>query len=297
MSEQDRNGNRAGFTLIELLVVIAIITILIGLLLPAIQKVRDAAARAESQNNLKQMGLAINNIAATYDGLLPPSFGLFPPPTGVAGPIFVHMLPYIEQQNLYNNGFASWQTTPVKIYIAPADPTNNPTNAYTSYASNGLVFQNILAAGSSSGEAGEPFIYVGTPAMLPATFADGTSNTVIFMERYAQASFFGIPRQHSWSSFDTWVSPMGNGPATKTAYTATTYTSGTVTCGTTGYGFQIAPGSAANACEGQPQGCSTGAMMVGLADGSARAVTSGTSANTWFLACNPQDGYPLPSDW
>src|SRR5262245_50795687 len=102
-----RQYNHAAFTLIELLVVIAIIAILIGLLLPAVQKVRDAAARVQSQNNLKQMGLAVNNLAGTYNTSMPPSYGRFPSGGSVAGSLFGHLLPYIEQVNLYNASTAS----------------------------------------------------------------------------------------------------------------------------------------------------------------------------------------------
>jgi prepilin-type N-terminal cleavage/methylation domain-containing protein len=137
---------RRAFTLIELLVVIAIIAILIGLLLPAVQKVREAAMRTQCQNNLKQMGLAALNYESTL-GYLPPPFGT----VNIGGKIGSNsaspqalMLPYIEQSNrynLFNLNYSTWNDTlavpphtfvpninlparsqDIKIYLCPADP-------------------------------------------------------------------------------------------------------------------------------------------------------------------------------
>jgi prepilin-type N-terminal cleavage/methylation domain-containing protein len=120
---------RRGFTLIELLVVIAIIAILIGLLLPAVQKVREAASRLRCQNNLKQIGLALHNYESS-NGRFPPA-GVYPvaATAGDAWSVQAQILPYIEQANLYQlvNFSAAANTQDavtrqrIPIYVCPSE--------------------------------------------------------------------------------------------------------------------------------------------------------------------------------
>lgn len=108
------NRRSGGFTLIELLVVIAIIAILIGLLLPAVQKVREAAARVKCQNNFKQIGVAVHNYIGAHNGQFPAP-GLSNPASGINRTWAWHLLPYIEQDAVYRK---------YNVDISFADPTN-----------------------------------------------------------------------------------------------------------------------------------------------------------------------------
>ena len=293
-----------GFTLIELLVVIAIIAILIGLLLPAVQKVREAAARSQSQNNLKQMTLACHNCNDVYQKL-PMIDGLFPQsnwtgngsPPAQHGTVFYFLLPFMEQQNVYmspsvtapgSQGY-SYSISPVwgfvggaiKTFVAPGDPSvpgNMLQPAWdnrgaASYAGNGFTFGS-----ESGGLGGYPTVpnSQGGAARLPATMPDGTSNTMAFLERFATCNQSGI--QHVWNEDgqgnNSWAPGIfvTNMPIPNANYNTNcnAYIPGTF---------------------------SSAGTMVSMFDGSVRIVSTGVSQWSWNCALLPNDGLVFDSSW
>jgi prepilin-type N-terminal cleavage/methylation domain-containing protein len=282
---------RRGFTLIELLVVIAIIAILIGLLLPAVQKVREAAARTQSKNNLKQMSLACHNANDTFL-VLPPIAAVYPgnvmnsnwgQPANY-GNIFYQLFAFIEQDNIIRNTWYSpahvTQRTVIKNYAAPGDPTlpGNPMggayyNGLVSYGANAQVFDTGSSQGGWSSTNG------GT-AKIPSTFQDGTSNTILFGERFSNCT--GAVR--SWSDMsDGWYSTSGTGVYAGPGNWQT--------------GIFDSGKNATNCSYWNYQAFSLAGINVGLGDGSVRTVSPGISTATWYAALTPAGLEVLGSDW
>jgi prepilin-type N-terminal cleavage/methylation domain-containing protein/prepilin-type processing-associated H-X9-DG protein len=283
-----------GFTLIELLVVIAIIAILIGLLLPAVQKVREAAARAQCSNNLKQVALATVDCADTNNGKLPPSIGLYPNPRPAAnnsnGGVLLHILPYIEQDTLFksclttpdpdgrNGNFPTYsQWTPhvqqarIKSFICPSDPTQNDgLGGVCSIGANGQVFLDGYGNWGAF------------PLRYPSQISDGTSNTIFYTDKLARCSY-GNYTYNYWPDWGPIISSSQEGDPTGPASI-----------------FQVqppAPGGVGNCDGGRASSWHTGGINVSMGDGSVRFVSAGLSATTWWSALTPSGGEVLGNDW
>jgi prepilin-type N-terminal cleavage/methylation domain-containing protein/prepilin-type processing-associated H-X9-DG protein len=322
-----------GFTLIELLVVIAIIAILIGLLLPAVQKVREAAARAQCQNNLHQISLACLNAADTNQGKLPGDAGAYPilmaggSPGNGDGGVFFHLLPYVEQQNLYKityipsdpcwgsaprNGcgvptYSQWATdasgnyligqTYVKSYICPSDPTFGIgwSKAVASYCFNGQVFTQGICI---SAPTDVPQTW-GTQRRFPSYISDGTSLTVAFSEKeiasygpsvggYGDSGFNYYP---DWGPivYSPDFQPVGVPPYTNPPIMPVIGPK--MGCEDTNQG--------AGGCgpPNLPNTGHTGGINVGMFDGSVHFAAQGVSPGTWWYAWTPNVGDILGSDW
>jgi prepilin-type N-terminal cleavage/methylation domain-containing protein len=292
---------RTGFTLIELLVVIAIIAILIGLLLPAVQKVRESAARMKSANNLKQLTLAVHNYEGTA-GKIPANAVTLP--NGLRVSCHWLLLPYIEQGPLQdasgvsNAAYLANAKTIVPTFIAPLDTSlpdlvitiNGVVWAASNYAANHPIFGYPGNGTNWTGFANNSWDNYGRRIQ---TISDGASNTVMFGERYAKCSSGGS----LWAYRNT--DPAPTGPSypgwARMSFFPANWTSNNQSTPFTAAPPQNQP-TVANCSPYNLQAFSAGGCQVSMCDGSVRSVKTSISSTVWFAAIWPDDGQVL-GDW
>jgi prepilin-type N-terminal cleavage/methylation domain-containing protein len=268
-----RRMSRHGFTLIELLVVIAIIAVLIALLVPAVQKVREAANLTATLNNLRQIGVAVHTAHGDYK-TLPPCNAVYGPFKNLANntmpgkaTLFVHLFPYIEQEPAYSQGFI---TPP---YIAPfhaaSDPTDTGWANGTSFMANQAVFDDLVtpANGGRGLNGANHTCSVGLEAAMP----DGTSGVIMFVTGAIDCSSIRDYTQANTAFY------LYTGPTAAPQWN---------------WNLQI------NTCnQALPQPFSPSGVSVCMGDVATRQVSPACSTATWGHAMYPADNLNPGSDF
>src|SRR5262245_32935093 len=282
-------------TLIELLVVIAIIAILIGLLLPAVQKVREAAARTQSANNLKQLALAVHNYEGTV-GKIPANAQTMP--NGLRESGHWLLLPYIEQSSLQdasgvsNTTYLANAKTVVKTFIAPMDNSlpsrvvtiNGVEWAASNYAANHTIFGYPGNGANWTGFANNDWDNKGRRIHR---ISDGASNTLMSGERYGSCSSGGS----LWAYRNT--DPAPTGPSfpgwARMSFFPANWTSNHMSTPYTSVPPQNKP-LPANCSPYNLQAFSAAGCQISMCDGSVRSVQTSISSTLWFAIIWPDDG-------
>jgi len=312
---------RRGFTLIELLVVIAIIAILIALLVPAVQKVREAAARTQTNNNLKQCALGCHSFHDTYRKFAPAyDVGGMYTGAGNQQTFWFHLLPYVEADNLYKNPAGLNSSPPTAIvppYNAPSDPYNADQAGKVNFGANVRVFAfQTINANNGTGTAGPNSLTsaVTVPSsgsvisgltMGRLTSMDGTSNTIMMVTKYSDCQG-SSGTTGAYTKIQTHPGVVGGGfalgglhnTAAQRAYGTSPFT----------YMFQITPrndadgGTATGSCcnyqayyYGHAFG--SGGLSSALCDGSVKNISPTMTPTTFQRATCPGDGQVLDSTW
>jgi len=318
---------RRGFTLIELLVVIAIIGVLIGLLLPAVQKVREAAARSKCQSNMRQIALG-HHVHHDNKGSFPPFWGTVGTGEGYVldSPANYHILPFIEENGVFEagwrpgqnpkhyhhdvneNGMGSARSKPIKLFQCPSDSTQNPQGmgqvntdwAASSYGINAQVFSNVIITNPTS----NPFTDM-TPSYckLPEGLPDGSSKTIMYSDKLAFCSGRNVTTAGNWNNLLLHKGHNPNTPAIgwwgapgalEWNYSTNARENG-------------APGSVAASapvfnppmpCPSTvPSSSHSGIINVVMCDASVKAVRRSVSATSWWAAMTPNSKDIAGSDF
>lgn len=285
------HNSRRGMSLIELLVVMAILAVLTTLMLSATQKAREAAGRALCTNNLRQQALAIHLYADTYSGNLPPA-NFQDPTTGAQGSTYFALLPFLEQDSLFNTyvqngqGYLGAGSTPLKVLQCPSDLTLGNGMAggqgLSSYSMNTILF----APGNTGNQPG------GGTSYTIGTIPDGNSNTVALVEQISAPP--NAPPGYNWWAFPLTCpnSLQGGAP----------FWPATVPVAPPPYVMpQFNPSlniNDPNFCNPKaPAGFHPNLLMVAMMDGSVRPVNAGVSQTSWNCAVQPDDLLAFDSSW